>query len=214
MQIGGVVPERGNEPPRVPIYENDDAGTGGLRWRRVCTAHPHEGDRDDPVPPNPGSPRFLRLCRCGPEARRDADSGRRRTARLARHRPVRPGHGPSRRRRRLHCAEGVAAGAKRQLDRTVANTVRGQRANRIETKVVVGDPYQRIVAAARGMDAIVMSTAGRTGLSHLLIGSVAEKLVRHSPIPVLTVRGQTTRRRAQAPARPIRSGVAASAGLR
>src|SRR6185369_9959111 len=42
MQIGGVVPERGNEPPRVPIYENDDAGTGGLRWRRVCTAHPRE----------------------------------------------------------------------------------------------------------------------------------------------------------------------------
>ena len=61
----------------------------------------------------------------------------------------------------------------------------------------VGDPYQRIVAAARGMDAIVMSTAGRTGLSHLLIGSVAEKVVRHSPVPVLTLRHTAARRRAK-----------------
>jgi nucleotide-binding universal stress UspA family protein len=33
-----------------------------------------------------------------------------------------------------------------------------------------------------------MSTHGRTGLAHLLIGSVAEKIVRHAPIPVLTLR--------------------------
>ena len=51
-----------------------------------------------------------------------------------------------------------------------------------ETKVEIGDPYQRIIAASRGMDAIVMSTAGRTGLSHLLIGSVTEKVVRHSTV--------------------------------
>jgi nucleotide-binding universal stress UspA family protein len=58
----------------------------------------------------------------------------------------------------------------------------------VDAKIMVGDPYQRIIEAARGMDAIVMSTAGRTGLSHLLIGSVAEKVVRHSPIPVVTLR--------------------------
>jgi nucleotide-binding universal stress UspA family protein len=81
----------------------------------------------------------------------------------------------------------LVTGAKRQLDRLVAKTC-GRRRSRVETKVVIGDPYQRIVAAARGMDAIVMATAGRTGLSHLLIGSVAEKIVRHSPIPVVTVR--------------------------
>ena len=86
---------------------------------------------------------------------------------------------------------------KRQLDRAVAKTMRGKPTRRIETKVVVGDPYQRIVAAARGMDAIVMSTAGRTGLSHLLIGSVAEKVVRHSPVPVLTLRHTAARRRAK-----------------
>jgi nucleotide-binding universal stress UspA family protein len=33
-----------------------------------------------------------------------------------------------------------------------------------------------------------MATLGRTGLAHLVIGSVAEKVVRHAPVPVLTVR--------------------------
>ena len=52
-------------------------------------------------------------------------------------------------------------------------------------------------AAARGADAIVMATEGRTGLTHLLIGSVAEKVVRHAPVPVLVLRAgaRTGRRR-------------------
>ena len=84
---------------------------------------------------------------------------------------------------------------KRHLDRVVAKAT-SRRKVRVETKVVIGDAYLRIVAAARGMDAIVMSTAGRTGLSHLLIGSVAEKVVRHSPIPVLTLPARAGRKRA------------------
>jgi len=43
-------------------------------------------------------------------------------------------------------------------------------------------------ASKEDTDLIVLSTHGRTGLSHLLIGSVAEKVVRHAPCPVLTVR--------------------------
>lgn len=43
-------------------------------------------------------------------------------------------------------------------------------------------------AEKENVDLIVVSTHGRTGLSHLLIGSVAEKVVRHAPCPVLTVR--------------------------
>ena len=43
-------------------------------------------------------------------------------------------------------------------------------------------------AAKEDVDLIVLSTHGRTGLAHLLIGSVAEKVVRHAPCPVLTVR--------------------------
>ena len=92
-------------------------------------------------------------------------------------------------------------GAKRQLDRTIAKALPGKRGPRVESKVVIGDPYQRIIAAARGMDAIVMSTAGRTGLSHLLIGSVAEKVVRHSPIPVVTLRGATARKARRRPSK-------------
>ena len=43
-------------------------------------------------------------------------------------------------------------------------------------------------AAERGIDLIVIGTHGRTGVAHLLLGSVAERLVRTAPCPVLTVR--------------------------
>jgi nucleotide-binding universal stress UspA family protein len=44
------------------------------------------------------------------------------------------------------------------------------------------------LAKAQNADLIVMGTQGRTGLKHALLGSVAEHVVRHSSIPVLTVR--------------------------
>ena len=52
-----------------------------------------------------------------------------------------------------------------------------------------GPPFLEILrhAKERSIDLIVMSTHGRTGLSHLLIGSVAENVVRKAPCPVLTV---------------------------
>jgi nucleotide-binding universal stress UspA family protein len=43
-----------------------------------------------------------------------------------------------------------------------------------------------------GIDLIIMGTHGRTGLRHALLGSVAEKVVRRSPCPVLTVRPHAT----------------------
>jgi nucleotide-binding universal stress UspA family protein len=45
-------------------------------------------------------------------------------------------------------------------------------------------------AAKENMDLIVISTHGRTGLKHMLIGSVAERVVRHAPCPVLTLRSK------------------------
>jgi universal stress protein A len=53
-----------------------------------------------------------------------------------------------------------------------------------------GVPHREIDALAKkiGADLIVMGTHGRSGLAHLLIGSVAERVVRSSPVPVLTVR--------------------------
>jgi universal stress protein A len=55
---------------------------------------------------------------------------------------------------------------------------------------VLGHAASEIVAVAERehADLIVMSTHGRTGLAHLVVGSVAEKVVRHAPIPVLTIR--------------------------
>lgn len=59
-----------------------------------------------------------------------------------------------------------------------------------DVQVTVGEPAEEIVAMANALDVdlIVMSTHGRTGLPHLLLGSVAEKVVRHASCPVLTVR--------------------------
>lgn len=56
---------------------------------------------------------------------------------------------------------------------------------------VIGMPAPAIVdyAAATGTDLIVMGTHGRTGLAHMLMGSVAEHVVRTAGCPVLTVRG-------------------------
>ena len=60
--------------------------------------------------------------------------------------------------------------------------------------VVEGNPSSEIMrfAEEKGMDIIVMGTVGRTGLDKFLLGSVAEKVVRGSRIPVLTIpRGRT-----------------------
>ncbi|QSG12561.1 Nucleotide-binding protein, UspA family [Halapricum desulfuricans] len=60
----------------------------------------------------------------------------------------------------------------------------------IERKIVEGSPSRRIVQYAEdeGMDLIVMGTHGRGGIDRLLLGSVAERVVRTSSVPVLTVR--------------------------
>jgi universal stress protein A len=56
--------------------------------------------------------------------------------------------------------------------------------------VVVGSPFRKIIESAEAdkVDLIVMATHGRTGLSHLVMGSVAERVVRTAPCPVLTIR--------------------------
>ena len=68
---------------------------------------------------------------------------------------------------------------------------------RYETLVVNGWPGEAVLKAARDLDAdlIVMGTHGRTGLSHLVLGSVAERVVRESPVPVLTAHAKTGARK-------------------
>jgi nucleotide-binding universal stress UspA family protein len=59
-----------------------------------------------------------------------------------------------------------------------------------DVEVCIGDPGAKICRAAseRGLDLIVLSSHGRTGLKRLLIGSVAERVVRLAPCPVLVLR--------------------------
>jgi nucleotide-binding universal stress UspA family protein len=60
----------------------------------------------------------------------------------------------------------------------------------VEWHVELGSSFSEILAAAAryGADLIVMGTHGRTGVGHLLLGSVAERVVQHAPCPVLTIK--------------------------
>ncbi|WP_273838244.1 universal stress protein [Halococcus sp. PRR34] len=60
----------------------------------------------------------------------------------------------------------------------------------VETHLEHGSPYRKVLAAVDDVDAdtIIMGTSGRTGLNRLLLGSVAERVVREATVPVTTVR--------------------------
>ena len=77
--------------------------------------------------------------------------------------------------------------ARAYLSRIAAELAKGE--TRVKTRVRRGDnPAQEIVGTAESKyaDLIVMATHGRTGFSHLLSGSIAEDMVNHSTIPILT----------------------------
>ncbi|MBI5473885.1 MAG: universal stress protein [Ignavibacteriae bacterium] len=61
---------------------------------------------------------------------------------------------------------------------------------KIHPIVRIGIPEREILSFAEeeGLDLVVMATHGWTGLKHIVLGSVAEKVVRHSSVPVLTVK--------------------------
>lgn len=91
-------------------------------------------------------------------------------------------------------AEGLAwpvdeldTAAKRELSELVAQVKKRHPA--VTSLVVSGDPQEAITKAATevGADLIVMATHGRRGLAHAFLGSVAERVVRTSRVPVLTV---------------------------
>jgi nucleotide-binding universal stress UspA family protein len=80
--------------------------------------------------------------------------------------------------------EGVQSSMEEALARV---TAAGLTAERI---VLYGTPFQEIIetAKARQVDLIVMGTHGRTGLIYVLLGSVAEQVIRLAPCSVLVVR--------------------------
>jgi universal stress protein A len=82
--------------------------------------------------------------------------------------------------------------ASSELDRMLPETQGGK--VDVARRVVVGIPARKIVEVAgeEQADLIIMTTHGRTGFSHLVMGSVAEKIVRTAPCPVLTIRPTST----------------------
>lgn len=83
--------------------------------------------------------------------------------------------------------EGSQREARIRLERLIGDRIK---LGTDQIIVVSGDPASEIIRVADEIkpDLIVMATHGRTGLSHLLLGSVAERVVREAPCPVLTTR--------------------------
>jgi nucleotide-binding universal stress UspA family protein len=63
--------------------------------------------------------------------------------------------------------------------------------------ITYGDPFNRIMSEAKTRDLVVMTTHGRKGFKKALLGSVAEKMIRNSPVPVLVTRGRELKSEAQ-----------------
>ncbi|OGL38961.1 MAG: hypothetical protein A3C43_08995 [Candidatus Schekmanbacteria bacterium RIFCSPHIGHO2_02_FULL_38_11] len=78
-----------------------------------------------------------------------------------------------------------------ELEKEIRNTyIKGNEGTNIEIRVLKGYPVSGIIEFSKDVkaDLIVMATHARKGLSHAVIGSVAEKVLRTSPCPVLTVK--------------------------
>jgi len=90
----------------------------------------------------------------------------------------------------LRAVDMAVGGAREHLDDLAARL--RQDGVEVATMIAVGNVVDEILGAARreDVDLIVMGTAGRTGVSRLVVGSVTEKVVREAPVPVLTLRGE------------------------
>lgn len=80
------------------------------------------------------------------------------------------------------------ASARKELEKFGADVIRGIKD--VEYVVIRGIPYEEILKFAKEnkIDLIVIGTHGRKGLDRVLFGSTAERVVRNSSCPVLTVR--------------------------
>jgi nucleotide-binding universal stress UspA family protein len=86
--------------------------------------------------------------------------------------------------------EELTGWARSELEKACVGDI-GARA-RFQVRVCEGVAWQEIGAVARetNTDLIILATRGRTGLKHVLLGSVAERVIRQAPCPVLVVREQ------------------------
>lgn len=88
----------------------------------------------------------------------------------------------------LRVDDYTTRGARQQLE-AIAEPLRRE-GLAVRTLAVTGDVADEILTVANeiGAEALVVGTHGRTGLSHLLLGSIAEKVVRRASVPVVCVR--------------------------
>ncbi len=83
----------------------------------------------------------------------------------------------------------IVSGANNAMDEFVANNFDDVE---VKSEIVVGYAAEEILALSEreDIDLIVMGTHGRTGIDRILFGSVAEKVVKNSNVPVMTIRPQ------------------------
>lgn len=84
--------------------------------------------------------------------------------------------------------EEIEEGAQKMMEKFCRTHIRDY--DNYESFIVPGIPYDEVIkkAVEESADLIVLGTHGRTGLDHVLFGSTAEKVVRKSPVPVMTIR--------------------------
>jgi nucleotide-binding universal stress UspA family protein len=83
--------------------------------------------------------------------------------------------------------EEASKGAEKTLNRVCEEQL--QSCPNFQKRILFGDPAQEILKAieSEGIDMVIMGTHGRKGLEHVFFGSVAENVVKRSPVPVLTI---------------------------
>jgi nucleotide-binding universal stress UspA family protein len=86
--------------------------------------------------------------------------------------------------------EGVSQSLREEGETALVNLERRTGDVPVRTTILEGSPAREIVdfATESGCDLILMGTHGRSGVDRLLLGSVAERVVRSSPVPVTTIR--------------------------
>jgi universal stress protein A len=82
----------------------------------------------------------------------------------------------------------MIAQAREDLENVIPKSVKDRIP--VECILEMGNPTYVIVEKAKelGVDVVVIATHGRTGLAHVMLGSVAEKVIRHAPCPVFVIR--------------------------
>jgi nucleotide-binding universal stress UspA family protein len=83
----------------------------------------------------------------------------------------------------------VMKSAQEDLDKVIPGEIK-KSLKKVNEILLEGEPHIEIPEKAKelGVEMLVIATHGRTGLSHVLLGSVAERVIRHAPCPVLVVR--------------------------